>query len=204
MKKLKNISIIATLLICTVFASCSKSVEFSEEFFDLSASTGTVTAEIGTHTEIKSGNTDIKTIGYDAAESYSEAFSLSGGVGIGSSAGDFEKALGLSYGGAMWETYIAKDETETIVNYAEYQKDDIDFASYDDRFLTVGYVKNEDGSWSVMPFEDLKSVWELEGKLEDGAEIAVISAGLDSDGVITEIVIDRAHYGDFKSFYAAD
>ena len=204
MKKLKSISIIAALLICAVFASCSKNVEFSEEFFDLSASTGTVTAEIGTHTEIKSGSTAVNTIGSDATETYSEAFSLVGGVGIGSSVGDFEKSLGISYGGAMWETYIAKDETETIVNYAEYQKDDIDFSSYDDRFLTVGYVKNEDGSWGVMPFEDLKQVWELEGRLEDGAEIAVISAGLDSDGVITEIVIDRAYYGDFKSLYAVD
>ena len=192
-----SLIIITAVLIC----SCSSGSKFAwtEDALSFKSDSETVTLAANTHIEITEGSADVNTFGADTVSGYEGAFKTSANIGIGDSVKDFIKAYGVKYDTAMWETYKAKDETETIVNYTPYTNDMIDFKSFDDCFITVGFFDDEKGNWSAMTGEQLKAVWDLTAADTEYGDIAIISAGLDKSGNINEIICDYGSYADFKT-----
>ena len=200
MKKFLCLALSALLILCSLCACSPKGKNFDESFVTLYNDSLENKVDSGSHVEITENLTKIQTYGSDEIVKTTADYSFTGGIGIGSNVSEFVDLFGIKKGYAMWETYLIKENNENITSYSKYNGNNIGFGSYDDRFLTVGYMTDKDGNWSVMSFEAVKSVWELEATIDSMYDIAIISAGLDANGNITKIVIDYGTYADFVSY----
>lgn len=199
MKKNIFALVLAALVCCALlFSACSEKEPFvfSEDIMTLSD--GTV-IPLGSHFEADLESTVIESYGEGETTVLDDA-SLCG-VKIGSSAKDFISAFGLEKNYAMWETYTIKAQDETIINYDSFTGGEISYGSYDDRFLTVGFLYTPDHKWDTMSVDTLTKLWELEESIYDFGKIAIISAGFDTTGTITTLIADYGEYSDFASFY---
>ncbi len=200
MKRFLCLVLSVIVIMCTLCACSSRGKNFDESFITLYNGSLENKLDENSHVEIKEKSTKILTYGSDEVVQTTTNYTFEDGVGIGSNVSEFIDFFGIKKGYAMWETYMIKESNENITNYAKYDGKNIGFGSYDDRFLTVGYMTDKDGNWSVMSYEAVKAVWELEATLDSMYKIAIISAGLDVNGNITEIVIDYGNYSDFVSY----
>ena len=199
MKKNIFALILAALMCCAVLLSgCSEKEPFvfNEDVMTLSDGTA---IPLGSHFEATTESAVIKSYA-DGENVISKDVSL-GGVKVGSAASDFITAFGLEKNHAMWETYTIKSADETIINYDNFTGGEISYGTYDDRFLTVGYLYTPDHTWETMDIDTLTNLWELEESIYDFGKIAIISAGFDATGTITTLIADYGEYSDFASFY---
>ena len=199
MKKNIFVLVLAALMCCAVLISgCSEKEPFvfSEDVMTLSDGTQ---IPIGSHFELDSDDALIS--GPSKETTFIDSSVSLNGIKLGSSASDFINAFCLTKNHAIWETYIIKSPQETIVNYENFVGKEISYASYDDRFISVGFVIEGDGTWSTMDYDTLVKVFDYRTYFADTRKVAAISAGLDSKGTITMLVVDYGEYSDFAKYY---
>lgn len=202
---MKKIFSFMALIIFTsaILFGCSKN-SFSFTNASLSLADGTELAE-NSHTEITDAS--LSQIGFTSDEPSVKSgdFSTAEGIGIGSSAKDFVKAYGVEKNFGLLETYIKKSDIETIVNYLSFDGKVPDANGYDDLFLTIGFIDDEKGNWRKLSFTELDAIWECKAgeNAYDNEDIVMISAGIDKEGNISELIIDRGNYASFSEYYTA-
>ncbi len=203
MKKIFLLFLTAALLVlCT---SCSKKEVFT---FDEStsmvftSSSESFSQDNGTHMNLLNNFVSITNFTTDENVTKDGTFSTSTGITIGSTAKDFVDAYSINPGYAIWECYNQlPDKTDIAVNYIPFDGSFITYSHHFDRFLVVGFAKDEYGKWYTLDSDALIEVWELEADESLYYDVAIICAAFDEKGIINTIYTDYGSYKDFKDFY---
>lgn len=198
---MKKIIITALSMLCAIImlVSCSNNdgYIFTPDSLIAQGENESEAIAFNSHVTITEGAYSSRAFGSDEVYVNEGAFSI-GGVKIGDSYEQFAKAFALKEGQAMWETCLYVTEEEIVFNYPAYNGGALNFNSYDDAFLTVGFsLRKDSDSWNTMAADVLKDTWNIEQ--DYGFEgFCIISAGLDKNGIINQIDIDYGSFGEFK------
>lgn len=200
MKKYIFLMLSILCIIGIMLTGCSEKKKnvftFNENILTLSDGTS---INIGSRVEIDKNSYTIISLTTKESSTVDASVKING-IAVGSKASDFINAFGLSKNFAMWETYLEKSPEEVIPMYNSFSDKEISYSSYDDRFLTVGFMFQGGDIWETMHFNTINDIWNLRPAKNAFGVIAIVSAGLDRKGTITKIVIDYGEYFDFMNY----